>query len=914
MKKVLSVLLAAVMLVSILTALPFTASALNPSGSCGNNAKYTLYTATGELVISGTGPIADYENGDSPFTLNYDKIESIVIKEGISRIGVQAFLGCRFATSVSIPGSVKVLEFNAFWGCHALTSVVLPSGVTTIGTQAFNSCTSLKTITLPDTLSTIGARAFTYCNALTDVYYAGTKAQWNQISISDDNNGPFTAARKHLNYNGKCGDNVTYTFNYGTGALKIKGTGPMYDYAAGESPFYYETNITSVEIDRGVTAIGNCAFSTCTNLKNLIIAPTVTKIRFSAFSDCLSLKSVTIPSGVTIIDTQAFYRCSNMADIFLPITLTNVSPRAFSTCPSLKTVYYAGDESDWQAISISSDNNSALVNAQINYNSGSCGAGVNYFYDYDSRTLTIRGNGAMDDFTWTYPGYYAVKSYILKIDIGEGVTEIGGCAFTDCPALQQVILPETTTAIGYKAFKNCPQLSYINIPDSVTTIGEEAFKNAYDNMVITADCQHPLVGGLIKDTHRYWSKQHAKRTGTIENYVPATCSQAGSYDVYFRCAYCSEFIGLNPHQLPQKDHTPAATTKENVVAATCTQAGSYDEVVRCIDCKTVLSSGHKTEAAKGHTPGAPAKENVVAATCTKAGSYDEVVRCTVCQAVISSSHKTEAAKGHTPGKEEEIVLMEPDCISQGQYKLVVKCTVCQAVLSEKEEWTPAYGHSYKTIDVVKPTSVKAGYEKQKCSLCTVSRTVALAPTGVVKTISCKARTATAETITWSALKGAQGYQIQISNAAGNKWGKTYNAKTATSYTFKGLSAGGTYKFRVRIYAKGFDGNWVFGDWTKAVTSPTLPTATGISKFTMGKTAFTAQWKQNNSATGYQLQYSTSSKFAKAKNVNIKSNKTLKTTVKNLKSKTTYYVRFRTYKTVGKTNYFSGWKVYKVKTK
>ena len=259
--------------------------------------------------------------------------------------------------------------------------------------------------------------------------------------------------------------------------------------------------------------------------------------------------------------------------------------------------------------------------------------------------------------------------------------------------------------------------------------------------------------------------------------------------------------------------------------------------------------------------------------------------------------------------------MEPDCISQGCYKKVVKCTVCQEVLSEGEEYmTPAYGHSFKTINVVKPTAVKAGYEIQKCSLCVVSRTVVLAPTGVVKTITCKARTAAAENIAWSAIKGAQGYQVQISNAAGNKWEKTVNAKTATNYVFKGLAAGGTYKFRVRIYAKGFDGNWVFGTWTKAFTSPTLPTATGISKFTMAKTAFTAQWKQNNSATGYQLQYSTSSKFAKAKNVNIKSNKILKTTVKNLKSKTTYYVRFRTYKTVGNTNYFAGWKVYKVKTK
>ena len=754
----------------------------------------------------------------------------------------------------------------------------------------------------------------TWCNALTDVYYAGTKAQWDRISISDDNNGPFTAARKHLNYNGKCGDNVTYTFNYGTGALKIKGTGPMYDYAAGESPFHYETNITSVEIDRGVTAIGNCAFSTCINLKNLIIAPTVTDIRFSAFSDCRSLKSVTVPSGVTIIDTQAFSRCSNMADIFLPTTLKNVSPRAFSTCPSLKTVYYAGDESDWQAISISTDGNSALTDAQINYNSGSCGDNVNYFYDYSTRTLTIRGSGPMDDFTWGSPGYFADKSYIITIDIGEGVTEIGGCAFTDCTALQQVILPETTTAIGYAAFRNCPILTYINIPDSVTTIGEDAFKDAYGNMVITANCQHPLVGALIEGTNRYWSEQHTKGAGTIENYVPATCSQAGSYDVTFRCAYCNEFIGSVPHQLAKKDHTQAAPVKENVVAATCTTAGSYDEVVRCIDCKTVLSSSHKTEQATGHTSGAPAKENVVAATCTKAGSYDEVVRCTVCKAVISSSHKTEAAKGHTPGKEEEIVLMEPDCISQGHYKMVVKCTVCQAVLSEKEFMTPAYGHTFsKIIENVPATAVTAGYQQQKCSVCSVSRIVCTAPTGVIKTVKCAARTAAAEKITWSALKGAQGYQVQVSNFAGNAW-ETTKATATNAIVVKGLAAGGNYKFRVRVYAKGVDGKYHFGPWTKALASPTLPAATVLTKLTPAKNAFTAQWSRK-AVTGYQIQYATNAKFTGAKLLTIRNAKQYKALINKLSAGKVYCVRIRTYKTIAKANYFSTWsKAYKVKTK
>ena len=186
---------------------------------------------------------------------------------------------------------------------------------------------------------------------------------------------------------------------------------------------------------------------------------------------------------------------------------------------------------------------------------------------------------------------------------------------------------------------------------------------------------------------------------------------------------------------------------------------------------------------------------------------------------------------------------------------------------------------------------------------------------MVKTVKCKARTANAETIYWPAIKGAEGYQIQVSNAAGNAWDKTYNAKTATSYAFKKLTAGGNYKFRVRIYAKGVDGKYYYGAWTKAITSPTLPSGTSITRVTGGSKSFTAQWKQNKTVNGYQVQYSLKSNFSGAKTVTFKSNKTLKTTVKKLSAKKVYYVRIRTYKTIAKVNYFSTWsKAVKVKTK
>jgi len=84
---------------------------------------------------------------------------------------------------------------------------------------------------------------------------------------------------------GKCGDNVSWTFNESTKALTISGSGPMADYSYSNAPFK-SIGATTVIIKEGVTTIGNYIF----------------------FS-CKSLTSVTIPNYVTSIGNNAFYGC-----------------------------------------------------------------------------------------------------------------------------------------------------------------------------------------------------------------------------------------------------------------------------------------------------------------------------------------------------------------------------------------------------------------------------------------------------------------------------------------------------------------------------------------------------------------------------------------------------------------------------
>ena len=94
--------------------------------------------------------------------------------------------------------------------------------------------------------------------------------------------------------------------------------------------------------------------------------------------------------------------------------------------------------------------------------------------------------------------------------------------------------------------------------------------------------------------------------------------------------------------------------------------------------------------------------------------------------------------------------------------------------------------------------------------------------------------------------------------------------------------------------------------TKKLTFKILPRAVAISKLTAGKQRLTVKWGKRAEATGYELQYAMKSSFAGGKTVRIKKNATVSATIKKLKTGKTYYVRLRSYKTVGKNTYYSAW--------
>ena len=330
------------------------------SGKCGTNATWKFDAATGTLTISGTGKMYNYECYGAPWSDNLANIKKVVIKNGITSIGNNAFVMCWNLTSVSIPSSVTYIGESAFNNCTSLTDITISNSVTTIGESAFYFCASLKTITIPASVTSIGDGAFWLCESLKSITVNSANKNYSSIDgvlFNKKQTKIICYPAKHSGSRYTIPDSVV---KVGDGAFwcctnLTNVVIPDSVRTIGHSAFFECVYLSKVTMGENVETIGNMAFASC-GLTDITLPSSVTSIGSSAFYMNPKLKSIIIPEGITTIEPGTFNTCQSLTQVFLPKSVKKIGENAFALNDSITDVYYAGNKKQRQQISVDGGN------------------------------------------------------------------------------------------------------------------------------------------------------------------------------------------------------------------------------------------------------------------------------------------------------------------------------------------------------------------------------------------------------------------------------------------------------------------------------------------------------------------------------------------------------------------------------
>ena len=280
----------------LLTAVLFSmASAFAQSGTTG---PLTWNISGNTLTISGNGAMPNYTGTSAPW-YSYS-FNTVIIDNGVTSIGQQAFYYCTQLTSINIGNSVTLIGSASFWHTQ-IASIAIPSGVTNITFNAFYNCSYLASFTV-------------------------------------DNNNTVYASESGVLFNKSKTTLIQYPMAKAGTSYEI----PNSVTAIGDNAFYqgYISNLTSIIIPNSVTNIGEYAFSGCYKLTSIIIPNSVTNIGAFAFSGCSSATSITIGNNVTTIGYQSFQGCNNFIYLTIPNSVSSIGSGAFLGCTNLQTINY----------------------------------------------------------------------------------------------------------------------------------------------------------------------------------------------------------------------------------------------------------------------------------------------------------------------------------------------------------------------------------------------------------------------------------------------------------------------------------------------------------------------------------------------------------------------------------------------
>ena len=332
--------------------------------ACGKNTTWSFDENSDTLTISGKGEMWDYitkeegsslyDDADTPWE-DYN-IDTVVIADGVERIGDYAFDFCRDLYRVEMSDSVTSIGENAFKDCYYLKEINLSDSVVEIGDYAFYSC-DFQEIDIPDSVVRIGdgafsgkSRFFKNVDIPASVEYIGRHAfsgQYLENINVDANNKKFSSVDGVLFNKDK-----TEIIHYPHGKTAKEYVIPDSVLKIGNNAFEYDSTLESIVIPQSVTEIGDNAFNG-TPLKSITIPGSVTKIGDGVFHG-FTFEEIVIPEGVKIMGDFVFAYEHTLRKITLPESLESIGSRTFLST-SIEEIHFSGTKEQWEALGIQAD-------------------------------------------------------------------------------------------------------------------------------------------------------------------------------------------------------------------------------------------------------------------------------------------------------------------------------------------------------------------------------------------------------------------------------------------------------------------------------------------------------------------------------------------------------------------------------
>ena len=549
-------------------------------------------------------------------------------------------------------------------------------------------------------------------------------------------------------------------------------------------------------------------------------------------------------------------------------------------------------------------------------------------YANDIRRITFKNGGSLT--VKIYPTYNPSVAKTYKLTCGCTSHTYGSAVITKQPTCtSEGTKTKTCTQCGATVTETIAKLSHSYtttvVAPTCTTDGYTLYKcsvcgtsykdnttkatgHSYGNSVVTKQPTCTSEGTAIKTC----TKCNATVTETIpktshkyaDTVVAPTCTTDG-YTLH-KCSVCGTSYKDNTTKATGHSYGNSVVTKQ----PTCTSEGTA--IKTCTKCNATVT---EKLPAKGHTA---VTDKGYPATCTTAGKTDGS-HCSVCGAVIKAQTVINAT-GH---KSSGWIIDKTASIGVKGSKHK-ECTVCKKVLETAE--IPALSRiSISKASVTLSTSTYAYDGKAKKPGVTVKLNGKTLKNGTDYTVSYRNNTKVGTATVKITGKGNYTGSVSKTYSIKNNFKKaTVSGISTKAFTGKNITQSITVKYNGKTLKNGTDYTVSYsnnkkigtatvkiagkGSYTGTVTKTFKinPAKQEIQKLTAKSKAFFVDWAQKGSATGYEIQYATNSKFTSAKKVTITNNKTDTKTISKLSGKKKYYVRVRSYTTVKGTKYYGAW--------